>query len=758
MVIDAKGVETKYSYDNMGNVTFALDGMGNETTYTYNSLNKISEVIDAEGMTISYKYDKEGRLANETDRNGNNIIYRYNSDGNLTLKQAEGGAVERYLYNKDGSLLAGINQNCIDSYTYNKNGIVESVAKNGETKLNYQIDSNSRVYKVTNWDSFIFDRVVYNYDALDRIRSIRTEGLGWFDYDSIANYNYNLDGTISNIEYKNNTKSIYQYDSDRNITSLTNQMSDGSIIDKYEYAYDNNGNLLSKTENGVITNYEYDELNQLVKENNIVYVYDNIGNRIRKEEGSSTTIYTYDQRNRMTQKDENGIITSYSYDNNGNLLGDSIGTSYEYDEFDRVIKVVKPDEAWQKNIYNTQGLRIATVENGKYTGYDFDRGKVFEVTGKYEDLGTLHVNGYGLVAQRRENYENDYNYYLTNAHGDITKIISREEEILNTYTYDAFGNTTSSTEKVDNRFRYAGEQYDQITGQYYLKARFYDPEIGRFTQEDPYRGDGLNLYVYVSNNPLRYVDPSGYCKDDGNLLYEKVLNIVSSYDAQNILQEGLKYYLSAWIGEIKGLYDFGYGSFELIWSMISDPVETIIKPAIENLIALTPGLGITNIGRTIKTKKINELIQTSQSIISSIDNAVNKFIESDSYHKTAYVSEVSTEVVAAFGTSKALGELGAWAKGKLSNVTNKIKSVVKGTPKTLKNLNGLDDFLNNPSKLKNVTPDELYNYLKNKGYNPQPLSKGSLGNIPFEEGGGFKVNWGGDRILQYHPAGIKKKK
>jgi len=70
------------------------------------------------------------------------------------------------------------------------------------------------------------------------------------------------------------------------------------------------------------------------------------------------------------------------------------------------------------------------------------------------------------------------------------------EQILNHYEYDAWGNATVCEETVENRFRFNGQQYDPITQQYYLRARFYNPVIARFTQEDTYRGDELNLYAY----------------------------------------------------------------------------------------------------------------------------------------------------------------------------------------------------------------------------------------------------------------------
>lgn len=74
----------------------------------------------------------------------------------------------------------------------------------------------------------------------------------------------------------------------------------------------------------------------------------------------------------------------------------------------------------------------------------------------------------------------------------------------NRYAYDAFGNLLGQEEAFPNRILYAGQLYDQKTDQYYLRARYYNPTIGRFSQEDTYWGDGLNLYAYCANNPVRY--------------------------------------------------------------------------------------------------------------------------------------------------------------------------------------------------------------------------------------------------------------
>lgn len=75
-----------------------------------------------------------------------------------------------------------------------------------------------------------------------------------------------------------------------------------------------------------------------------------------------------------------------------------------------------------------------------------------------------------------------------------------------------FGVIRKSQEGIWNRILYTGQQYDQISGQYYLRARYYNPVVGRFLQEDVYRGDGLNLYAYCENNPVGYYDDEGNVK------------------------------------------------------------------------------------------------------------------------------------------------------------------------------------------------------------------------------------------------------
>ena len=138
------------------------------------------------------------------------------------------------------------------------------------------------------------------------------------------------------------------------------------------------------------------------------------------------------------------------------------------------------------------------------------------VTMEADESGVTAKNTYGgplllrtVFGEEETTYE-----YLYNAHGDVVTLLS-DGAVAATYYYDSFGNILDQTGEVDNSILYAGYQYDEETGLYYINARMYDPVTARFLQADTYLGNtndplGLNLYTYCLNNPHKYTDPSGH--------------------------------------------------------------------------------------------------------------------------------------------------------------------------------------------------------------------------------------------------------
>ena len=139
---------------------------------------------------------------------------------------------------------------------------------------------------------------------------------------------------------------------------------------------------------------------------------------------------------------------------------------------------------------------------------------------------------YNEDATKASNADTGRIYYLKNSHGDVIGQMDENGTVLTSYAYNAFGEQVSTVaiqgnqKSISNQFLYAGEQYDESSGFYYLRARHYDAKAGRFTQEDTYLGDGRNLYAYVHSNPLKYVDPTGHATQanadgDTNLLNDE---------------------------------------------------------------------------------------------------------------------------------------------------------------------------------------------------------------------------------------------
>lgn len=218
-------------------------------------------------------------------------------------------------------------------------------------------------------------------------------------------------------------------------------------------------------------------------------------------------MYQYDKRNRLTTYTKGGVTSQFTYDKAGNLLKDD-KAKYTYDAFNRNTKVETFNGNIQINRYDAEDLRHEMEENGKLITFIFRGDEI--VTEETQEDKIRYIRTNSLLASDAESARTYY-HYASDEMGSITHVVDSEaDKILNQYEYDAWGNLTTCNEKVPNRFKFNGQQYDPITQQYYLRARYYNPVIGRFTQEDTYRGDGLNLYAYCAGNPVYYVDPSGH--------------------------------------------------------------------------------------------------------------------------------------------------------------------------------------------------------------------------------------------------------
>ena len=276
------------------------------------------------------------------------------------------------------------------------------------------------------------------------------------------------------------------------------------------------------------------------------YSYDSAGNRTKKVKGEEETAYTYNGLNQLlrvktTKGDTVKNDISYEYDVNGNQIketdketGDSVENTYDVENRLSTATVTKKsgtsgNEAvslTQENLYNGDGQRIQKKEAGEVTNYFYEDGMVSYTTGAdtgeklIQNLSGLEDNV--IYAEQKvtgtDGTASDYQdfLYTKDIQGSTSSILNKDTKGELSYEYDDFGETSiHGNSALKNEICYTGGIYDESTGLYYLNARYYDPENGRFLTEDTYRGevndpDTLHLYAYCANDPINYVDPSGH--------------------------------------------------------------------------------------------------------------------------------------------------------------------------------------------------------------------------------------------------------
>ena len=365
----------------------------------------------------------------------------------------------------------------------------------------------------------------YAYDLGERLTTITTSYGGTSGPQVVTSYAANnqisaQSRTIGGSGTAVNTS--FSYDSDDRQTTITDYVSGGSALATYVYSYDNANRVTTMVDAEGTYTYTYDNANELTsvyKGGTQVesYSYDSNGNRTGT--GYSTTVmnetanspgpvsYTYDSAGNMITSNSGGTITTYTYDYRGQLTGVEQGgtmiATYTYNALDQRI-----------GIADSGGGQIWTVYNG--TSADALPYADFNGSGK---LLTRYVSGPGMVngavvdeLLARASSGGTTAWYLTDKLDSVRDVVSAAGTLLDHIVYDSYGNILTQTNgSSGDRFAFAGMEYDSSTGQYYDRARSYDPRIGAFTILDPlgFAAKTANLYRYVGNNATNWTDPTG---------------------------------------------------------------------------------------------------------------------------------------------------------------------------------------------------------------------------------------------------------
>ena len=218
-------------------------------------------------------------------------------------------------------------------------------------------------------------------------------------------------------------------------------------------------------------------------------------------------------------------LVNFKYDHAGNMTSEQ-GKYYEYNDANQLVRVRKDSptgEIIAEYVYDYQGQRVKKTENGVTTYYI---GKHYEERkGKTVDEKTSYffANSQRIAKSSQKNKAPPVvSYYLNNHLGSADVIIDENGNELDNIKYLPFGGYRTFPKE---RHTYTGKERDEVTDNYYFEARYYNPNIRRFTQADTivpdlYDPQSLNRYAYVKNNPLRYTDPTGHAEDVSGLLGE----------------------------------------------------------------------------------------------------------------------------------------------------------------------------------------------------------------------------------------------
>ncbi len=497
------GQTTSFLYDNNDNLTRETNAMSHQTNYAYDANDNLVTITNAKNIPTTMTYDTYDRLIN-VGFVGTNKVYTYNDDVSINTFTDPNNHTFTYTYDVNGRITG----DGYATYTYDPTtSNLKTIVKDGKT-ITYTYDGLNRISNIA-YNDFSGNSVTYTYDNNDNITSIKYPGnkTVTYSYDNANRlfqvtdwnnastlYTYRPDDQLLTITYPNAVKGIYSYDNAGRMTGLEYKRNSGSgsTVASYSFTLDNLGNHTQEQITEPYASYP------AMASQNITYTYNN-ANRLQTQNGSP---FTYDNNGNTLSKPGYSSIT-YDTRNNITAINGNYTQTYEYDGLGNRRK--KGNTRFVLDILGMSQVLMETDLSGNPQNY--------------------YIYGLGLIS--RINSSNVTSYYISDFRGSTVAMTdaSTAANITHKYQYDDFGKILQITEADFNPFRYVGKYgvmyEDSLT--YFMRARYYDPSIGRFLSEDPVWG--VNLYEYCKQNPILNIDPNGMLSEKS----AKLINTITLF-------------------------------------------------------------------------------------------------------------------------------------------------------------------------------------------------------------------------------------
>ena len=542
--IQTESTSFTFEYDAFGNNSKVNIGNRNLANYTYNSRNgKLSTITYGNDFVVSYVYDELDRIQKIKYNNTVVFEYEYDANGNLCkMTDLLNNRTYQYKYDDQGRMTG---------YYEAINGTnVSSVVTVYDEQLRVHSISHSRDYALTSSSANLVTTYKYDYNDKNNLSKL-TATSGEATYTYTPSYDA-LDRVYSNSAVMKSASGSFTATSTYDFTVGNNgneslQISQhvskfGSNQTTYGYEYDANGNITKiSLSTGAEYRYVYDDLGQLIREDNsamsrtYVYTYDNAGNLLAKKTyaltaAGSTPSTLYSTYSYSYTDSWGDLLTSYrgvniTYDEIGNPLSYYNGSSYTFTwENGRQLKTATVGSKNLAFTYNQDGIRTSKTVNGVVHNYTLSGSQILtEEWGNNLVVYLYDLDGAPIGMQyRNTSYAKgsfDVYWFEKNVQGDIVAVYGETGTKLISYTYDAWGNFTTSyhnggasTSAIHNAFTYRGYYYDAELDMYYLQSRYYDSNIGRFISADSQINSdllGCNMFAYCASNPVMGFDPTG---------------------------------------------------------------------------------------------------------------------------------------------------------------------------------------------------------------------------------------------------------